>query len=150
MYEEKGMFSLIPFPQDDSGTLDASYLLVIKVLIEIMKQEKSWKRGELNTMVLYKEPDKKIVLTVVHEGTQVTSYQANDSIGFHVIEGKLKLRIRNGSVIIGSGERIELNEKTEYSFDSLEETAFLLTVSSGRLHFQEVNYQRKKAKMTLV
>jgi quercetin dioxygenase-like cupin family protein len=99
----------------------------IPSLIEMLKQDPSWSKKELSTMVLLKSPVKNIVLTLLPAGTEIRSVQLNDTITYQVIEGKLKFRIRNESVILGKGELLMLNEKTKYQFDSLEESAFLLT-----------------------
>ena len=78
-------------------------------------------------MVLLKSPVKNIVLTLLPPGTEVRSTQLNDIITYHVLEGKLKFQVRNEFVILCKGEVLTLNEKTKYQFDSLEESAFLLT-----------------------
>jgi quercetin dioxygenase-like cupin family protein len=99
----------------------------IPSLIEMLKQDPSWSKKELSTMVLLKSPVKNIVLTLLPAGTEIRSVQLNDTITYHVLEGKLKFCIRNESVILGKGELLMLKEKTRYQFDSLEESAFLLT-----------------------
>jgi len=99
----------------------------IPSLIVTLKQDTSWSKRELSTMVLLKSPVKNIVLTLLPAGTEIKSVQLNDTITYQVLEGKLKFRIRNESVILGKGELLKLSEKTKYQFDSLEESAFLLT-----------------------
>jgi quercetin dioxygenase-like cupin family protein len=99
----------------------------IPSLIETLKQDPCWSKRELSTMVLLKSPVKNIVLTLLPAGIEIKSVQLNDTITYQVLEGKLKFCIRNESVILGKGELLKLNEKTKYQFDSLEESAFLLT-----------------------
>jgi hypothetical protein len=99
----------------------------IPSLIETLKQDPSWSRRELSTMVLLKSPVKNIVLTILPAGIEIKSVQLNDTITYQILEGKLKFQIRNESVVLGKGELLKLNEKTKYQFDSLEESAFLLT-----------------------
>jgi len=119
----------------------------IPSLIEILKQDPSWSKKELSTMVLLKSPVKNIVLTLLPAGTEIRSVQLNDTITYQVLEGKLKFCIRNESVIVGKGELLMLNEKTKYQFDSLEESAFLLTSEdtvqgqrNGRLSFSNITF----------
>jgi hypothetical protein len=119
----------------------------IPSLIEILKQDPSWSKKELSTMVLLKSPVKNIVLTLLPAGTEIKSVQLNDTITYKVLEGKLKFCIRNESVIVGKGELLMLNEKTKYQFDSLEESAFLLTSEdtvqgqrNGRLSFSNITF----------
>jgi hypothetical protein len=102
----------------------------LKGLILNMKHDKKWKSGEMSMMILQRDPAKKIVLTILHEGTEICSSQVNDSITFQVIGGKLMLNFLKESYILNSGDVMELNEKTRYSIDSIEETSFLMTLNS--------------------
>ena len=131
MFIEHEVTHMNPVHLDSSGIHNAPYLNAVPALIKIMKAEKSWKKGDLNTMVLLRDPDKKVILTVLHERTEVKSFQSDDSVTFHVLEGKLQLHIRGGSVTVNSGEVLTMNEKTKYSFDTPEETAFLMTMQAG-------------------
>lgn len=100
-------------------------------IIGNMKQSPQWEAGELNSMVLYKKPEKKIVLTALHKGTKIDSYQANDSITFQVMEGKLEFRADKESVTLQKGHQLTLHKKIKYSLKSREETVFLLTIVTG-------------------
>ena len=99
----------------------------IPSLIETLKQDPSWSKRELSTMVLLKSPVRNIVLTLLPAGVEIRSVQLNDTITYQVLEGKLRFYVSNELVILGKGELLRLNEKTKYQFDSLEESAFLLT-----------------------
>jgi hypothetical protein len=119
----------------------------IPSLIETLKREPSWSKKELSTMVLLKSPVKNIVLTLLPAGIEIRTVQLNDTITYQVIEGKLKFQFRNESVILGKGELLMLNEKTKYQFDSLEESAFLLTSENsiqgqrnGRLSLNNITF----------
>jgi hypothetical protein len=119
----------------------------IPALIETLKQDPSWLKKELSTMVLLKSPVKNIVLTLLPAGIEIRSVQLNDTITYKVLEGKLKFQIRNDLVIVGKGELLELNEKTKYQFNSLEESAFLLTSENmiqgqrnGRLSLNNITF----------
>ncbi len=98
-------------------------------------------------MVLLKSPVKNIVLTLLPAGVEIRSVQLNDTIIYQVLEGKLKFQIHNESVVVGKGELLKLNEKTKYQFDSLEESAFLLTSENsfqgqrhGRLSLNNITF----------
>lgn len=110
-----------------------SFTFDLPTLIENMKNSHSWANGELNSIILLKTPDKKIMLTALHKGTEIDSFQANDSITFQIIEGKLKFHTRRESVILEKGQSLTLHEKIKYSLLTKEETVYLLTISSGTL-----------------
>ena len=100
-------------------------------IIDKMKHEHSWTMGELNSMILLNNPQKKIVLTTLHEGTVIESFQSNDSITFQIIKGKLKFRIGYESITLGDGQLLSLHENANYSLTTKEETV-LLFIIEGR------------------
>jgi quercetin dioxygenase-like cupin family protein len=100
-------------------------------IIENMKLSHAWEEGELNAMVLSKKPEKKIVLTAMHKGTKIDSFQANGSVTFQVMEGKLEFRAAKESVMLKKGHLLTLHEKIKYSLKSRKETVFLLTIVPG-------------------
>jgi quercetin dioxygenase-like cupin family protein len=99
-------------------------------LIETMKQSFTWANGELNALVLLKSPGKNILLTAMHRGTEIISFQTNDSATFQIIEGRLKIRIKKDIVTLNKGQLLTLDENIKYRLIAEEETVFLLTVSS--------------------
>lgn len=102
------------------------------VMISHLKQEPSWEEGELKSAILLKSPSKKILLTVLHAGTVISSFQTDDSITFQVIEGMLNLHFRNESFTLNKGEVLIMNEKLKYEINTLEDSAFLMILASGR------------------
>lgn len=100
-------------------------------LITTMKQSYTWANGELNALVLLKSPKKKVILTAMHGGTEIKSYQANDSVTFQIIEGRLQFHIRKDTVILNKGQVMTLDENARYSLSTEEETVFLLTISDN-------------------
>lgn len=100
-------------------------------LISKMRQNNDWANGELNSLVLLKSPGKQIILTVIHDGTEIESFQSDDSISFQVIEGKLRFHSRKDSVTLVKDQVMTLNEHIKYRLTTQEETIFLLTISNG-------------------
>jgi hypothetical protein len=102
-------------------------------LVEKLKRSHSLVNRELNAMILLRSPKKQIVLTALHEGTEIVSFQSNDSITFQIIEGKLMFRIPKKTVILDKGQLLTLQEKIEYSLIASQETVSLLTIANGIL-----------------
>ena len=98
-------------------------------LIATMKHTETWANGELNALILLKSPQKQIILTAMHEGTEVESFQSNDSITFQIIEGRIKFHVRKDTVMLNEGQLMTLDEHIKYRLSSLVETVFLLTIS---------------------
>ena len=132
MFLEKSSSDASHLSYETSSSVATSFLPIdLPVLIENLKHAKSWQRGELNAIILLKTPVKKIVLTILHPGTEVRSFQADDSLTLQLVEGRLRLHIGNESITLNKGELLTLREKARYTIDSLEESALLLTLNSG-------------------
>jgi len=99
-------------------------------LIVTMKQSCTWTNGELNALVLLNTPEKQVILTAMHKGTEILSFQSNDSLTVQIIEGKLKFYIRRDSVTLNEGQLMTLDEHLKYRLSTEEETVFLLTISN--------------------
>ena len=99
-------------------------------LIATMKQSYTWISGELNATVLLNSTDKQIVLTALHEGTEIKSFQSNESVTFQIIEGKLRFHMRKDAVTLSEGQLMTIDEKIKYSLTTEVETVFLLTISN--------------------
>jgi quercetin dioxygenase-like cupin family protein len=97
-------------------------------LIATMKQSYAWTNGDLNAIILLKSADKQIVLTALHEGTEIKSFQSNESATFQIIEGKLRFRMRKDTVTLSEGQQMIIDEKIKYSVTTDVETVFLLTI----------------------
>jgi quercetin dioxygenase-like cupin family protein len=129
MYKEKTMFVTESIMYKDRRSLNSSDL---EALITNMKNEQAWVEGELKSAVLLRSPAKKIILTVLHKGTEIRSYQSDYSITFQVIEGKLRLKYGDKTFNLGKSEILIINEKIKYKIESLEDSAFLMILASGK------------------
>jgi quercetin dioxygenase-like cupin family protein len=111
----------------------------LPILIRKMKYSDAWAKGELNSMILMKNRKKQIMLTAIQGGTEIVSFQSNDSITFQIIEGKLLFHTRKESVILNKGHFLTLHDNINYSLTTKEETVFLLTIEKSTLHHTENN-----------
>jgi len=119
-----------PFSNDCRLTYNSLRAFDLPALIEKMKQKHSWAKGEINTMILLKSSNKQIVLTALHEETEIKSFQSNDSITFQLIEGKLLFHTRNESVNLDKGQLLTLHENIKYSLTTSEESVMLVTIAT--------------------
>jgi quercetin dioxygenase-like cupin family protein len=108
-------------------------------LIDRMKNSDAWTNGELNALILVKNDNTQIVLTAIHEGTEITSFQSNDSITFQIIEGKLMFHSRKESLALDKGHLMTLHDNVGYSLTTEEETVFLSTIATGVLETSDNN-----------
>jgi quercetin dioxygenase-like cupin family protein len=94
-----------------------------------MKRENTWTKGGLNAKILMNKPNKQIVLTALHKGTEINSFQSNDSITIQVIEGELKFHTQNESITLEKGQMLTLQENIDYSLTTKAETVLLFTIA---------------------
>jgi quercetin dioxygenase-like cupin family protein len=123
----------------ESKTPSSPSLLVFDMptMAEKMKHEQNWIDGEINSIILLKTPTKQIVLSVLHEGTEIQSFQSNESITFQIIEGKMMFHTRKESVLLDKGQLITLHENIKYSLTTREDSVLLLTIATGAMQFSE-------------
>ena len=94
--------------------------------IEKMKKKSSWKNNGINSIILSKTPVENIVLTAIHNETEIFSFQSCKSITFQVLEGELVLHKRKEPLYIKKGQTFTIYENIKYKLTTEEETIFLL------------------------
>ena len=105
----------------------------LPILIEKMKQENTWVKGGLNAKILMNKPNKQIVLTVLHKGTEINSFQSNDSITIQVIEGKLNFHANKEFITLEKDQMLTMHENIDYTLTTKAETVILFTIGKQTL-----------------
>ena len=118
-----------PFSKESGSHNPSLFTYDLPALVTNLKHSNSWLKGELNAMILLNSPGKQILLTALHKGTEITSFQSDDSITLQIIEGKLRFHTRKESVNLDTGQLLTLHENIKYSLTTREETVFLLTIA---------------------
>jgi len=136
MWKEMSTTKLLYY-KDDKSLKPSLSLFDYPTLIGEMKGRPHWIKGDLETLVLLKTPTKQIVLTALHEGTEIKSFQSNESITFQIIEGKMKFHVRKESVTLDKSQLLTLSENIKYRLTTDEETVVLLTITNGAVQLSE-------------
>jgi hypothetical protein len=105
----------------------------IKTLIRKIKHSRAWAKGDQNAMFRVKHFGKQVVLAALHAGTDILSYQANDSITFQIVEGSLRFNSRKASATLAMGQVLTLNGRVKYRLTTSEETVLLLSITKNTL-----------------
>lgn len=109
--------------------LDAEVLLIdIPSFCEEIKNEKTWKEKDRNSITVFKTDHLRIVLIAMHTKVEMHTHHPENILSLQVIDGKLKLSTKQKSVEIKKGQVLALHEQIPYSLQGLEETTFLLTI----------------------
>ncbi|NWJ49967.1 MAG: hypothetical protein HXX14_03790 [Bacteroidetes bacterium] len=133
--EKESLNTTVPMSKNKSSLNTSLFTFDIPRLVEKMKHQDIWAKEELHSMILFKNTDKQIILIILQEGTELKSFQSNESITVQIIEGKLKFYTRRKTVTLKKGQLLTLNENIKYRLTAKEETVFLLTIVNGVLQF---------------
>jgi len=134
----KGTLKAKPPQCKENGLLnDALHTFDLPTLVEKMKHSNAWLKGDLDAIILLESPEKQIVLTALHAGTEIKSFQSNDSVTFQIIEGNLKFHVRKESVTLEKGQLMTFRETLRCNLTTREETVFLLTIANDLLQQAE-------------
>ncbi len=102
-------------------------------LIRNLKNSPAWEMGEISPMVLSRNPGSNVVIAAMHEGTEIVSFQSNDSVSFQIIEGRVRFNTMNNSLTLEKGYFLKLSEKTKYKLTTSKETVLLLSIEKNNV-----------------
>ncbi len=129
MYIENDLTATLPSAHQTKSIVRNSQGFDLDSLISILKNDKKWKKGEMNSMILLRNSSRSVVLVILHEKTEIKSTLIQNPVNFQIIEGQLKVHSPKKDHDLRSGETLTLNE-SKFRIDSVKETAFLMTLKS--------------------
>lgn len=97
--------------------------------IERLHQEAGWTSGERAGKTLVKEPDFRVVLTVMKRGSRLPRHETDGRISIHVLSGTLTVRAREQPTEMSAGHVLVLDRNISHEVDAREDCAFLLTIA---------------------
>jgi len=125
-------------PTSEQRHLDDSLLTFdISTLLTQIKSENEWQKGERNATTLLQSHGLRVVLVAMHAGTLIKQHQANSPFSFQVIEGKIKFNTPTKSVTVTKGQLLTLHPGIRHDLEAIEESAFLLTLTTPQSHVAE-------------
>lgn len=128
--EEKFNESTAQRPDGDR-MIDAALVSIdLPIYMSQIKGEISWKDGKRNAITVFKTYGLRIVLIALHEGSEMTRHTADGIITVQVLEGQIQFNTDQQSVELGKGQMLALHERIPHSVKAIQETTFLLTLTS--------------------
>ncbi len=130
--EEKSNEATSRRPQG-SRILDAPLVdMDLNVLSEQVRNEKTWKENDRNAITLFKSNGMRIVLIALRQGAQMDTHTADGLISLQVLEGKMSFTTEERSIEMGKGQMLALHKGVPHRIGAMEETIFLLTLTTTR------------------
>ena len=120
-------------PQRPTGErmIDAALVSIdLPFFMEQIKKETSWKDSKRNAITVFKTIGLRIVLIALHKGAEMARHIAEGIISVQVLEGQLQFHTDQQSIELNKGQMLALHERIPHSVKAVQETIFLLTLTS--------------------
>ena len=92
------------------------------------EQQKPWQSGH-NARTLFKKHDFRIVLITMEDAARMKQHHADGTISIHVLKGQIRVTIQGKPHDIAAGNLFTLAASIRHDVESVDESAFLLTIS---------------------
>ena len=102
----------------------------LPMFIEQIKLESTWKESDRNAITVFKTNGLRIVLIALHKGAEMVRHTADGLISVQVLEGNMQFNTDQQSVELSKGQMLALHERIPHSVLAIEETIFLLTLTT--------------------
>jgi quercetin dioxygenase-like cupin family protein len=102
----------------------------LPLFMEQIKEEAPWKESDRNAITVFKTNGLRIVLIALHKGAEMNRHTADGIISLQVLEGRLQFHMDRRSVQLCKGQMLALHERIPHSVLAIEETLFLLTLTT--------------------
>jgi quercetin dioxygenase-like cupin family protein len=117
-------------PQGDR-IIDATLVSInLPLFIEQLKTEKPWKDSYRNAITVFKTNGLCILIIALHKGVEMSKHTADGMISLQVLEGQIRFTTDEQSVELDKGQMLALHEGIPHSVLAMEETIFLLTLTT--------------------
>ena len=116
---------------EGNRAMDATLVTIdLPLFIKRIKQESTWKDSDRNAVTVFKTNGMRLVLIALHAGAEMKTHTADGIISVQVIDGKMKFNADNRSVDLNTGQMLALHKGIPHSVLAIEETIFLLTLTT--------------------
>jgi quercetin dioxygenase-like cupin family protein len=121
-----------PQRPDGDRSLDAALVSIdLPAFVKQIKEESTWKESDRNAITVFKTNGLRIVLIALHKGAEMATHTAEGIISVQVLEGQMQFNTEWRSVELSKGQMLALHERIPHNVLALEETIFLLTLTTS-------------------
>lgn len=96
--------------------------------IERLKREDAFRSGR-NSRTIVKQPDFRIVLTVIREKMRLREHHSAGRISVQTLAGHIRMHLLDRTVDLRTGQLMVLDRNVAHDVEALEDSAFLLTIA---------------------
>ena len=95
-----------------------------------LRQEDPWRLRGHNARTVAKYPDLRVVLVAMREGSRLHEHRTEARITIQVLVGRIRLHVEGRIVELRFGDLLAVDRGMPHDVEALDESAFLLTLSS--------------------
>ena len=97
--------------------------------VELLRREPAWAQGDRNAKTLVKEPDLRVVLTVLKQGASLREHRVPGTATVQVLSGRARLHLASRQVDVSTGGVVSLERDLPHDLEALEESAVLISIA---------------------
>lgn len=98
--------------------------------IEQLRTKKSWELATgRSSETLVKQQDFRVILILMKANTRMDEHRAEGRISIHTLQGRICVHLRGQKLELPAGQLLALDCGLQHDVESLEESAFLLTIA---------------------
>lgn len=120
---------MVDLNQRDSNQIDLNQVDLNQEIARLQAEASSEESGRKSKM-LVKHAEFRIVLIAMRSGSRWEDHKTDSRISLHVLHGDIRFRTANETFDLRRGQLLTLAPSIVHSVDAVEESAFLLTLSS--------------------
>ncbi|RPI07089.1 MAG: hypothetical protein EHM64_00240 [Ignavibacteriae bacterium] len=106
----------------------------LQAMITLLKNETIWKKEERNAITLVKGPEVRVVFILAHAHSSIPKHQVFGPLTIHVVKGRLRIHGDSQHIDIQKGQILTLQPEVRHSIDALDESAFMMSLTTGPSH----------------
>jgi quercetin dioxygenase-like cupin family protein len=119
-------------------TIDGSLIKInIPQFINQIKNEKQWIEKDRNAITVFKTNNLSIVLIGLKKNATMPKHKVDGTLSLQVLEGAIQVDTNEQSIELNQGQMLALNTSFEHSILAIEETFFLLTLTTTPTRFTD-------------
>jgi quercetin dioxygenase-like cupin family protein len=99
-------------------------------IIEKIKAEPEWKKGDRNAMTLLKNHYMSVVLISLKSSAEINFHHSGKLASVQVLEGTVHFNANNNTTLLRTGGFLTLHEQVEHSLVAVDESVILLTMTA--------------------
>ena len=97
---------------------------------ELLRREESYRGRDRNAKTLVKELGLSVVLTVMRSGARLQEHKTAGPLSIQTLAGHIRLHVHQETIDLPTGYVVMLEGNMSHDVEALEESAFLLTITT--------------------